>query len=109
MYNRPAPGKGKPGGGSSGGGALFSSSVALDVDAALPALVAQAAADRAAIRHLEQGAIGQVNAPATMQRVAARLIDLPRDDVRAFYRRRRDRVGGAAGLLPVDEPDDHRQ
>ncbi|MDH3592804.1 MAG: pyridoxal phosphate-dependent aminotransferase [Planctomycetota bacterium] len=46
-------------------------------------------------------ALGQVNAPAIMQRAAARLIDLPRDDVRAFYRTRRDQVAAAldkAGL-----------
>jgi aspartate aminotransferase len=37
-------------------------------------------------------ALGHVNAPALLQRAAAELIDLPRDDVREFYRRRRDRV-----------------
>jgi aspartate aminotransferase len=37
-------------------------------------------------------ALGHVNAPALLQRAAAELIDLPREDVREFYRRRRDRV-----------------
>lgn len=49
-------------------------------------------------------ALGQVNAPATMQRVAARLIDLPRDDVRAFYRRRRDRVAEALKEMGLEHP-----
>ncbi len=66
-------------------------------------------------------ALGHVNAPASMQRAAVRLIDLPRDDVRAFYRSRRERVSAAltsAGIAfpPLDgafyafpespEPDD---
>jgi aspartate aminotransferase len=37
-------------------------------------------------------AIGQVSAPAIMQRAVAKLIDRPTDDVRAFYRSRRDRT-----------------
>jgi len=41
-------------------------------------------------------ALGQVNAPALLQRAVPRLLDLPRDEVRAFYRARRDVV--AAGL-----------
>jgi aspartate aminotransferase len=49
-------------------------------------------------------ALGQVNAPATMQRVAARLLDHPRDDVRAFYRRRRDRVAQALADLKLEHP-----
>jgi aspartate aminotransferase len=66
-------------------------------------------------------ALGHVNAPALFQRAAAKLVDLPRDDVRAFYRPRRDRVEAVlreAGLghPPLDgafyafpecpEPDD---
>jgi len=49
-------------------------------------------------------ALGQVNAPATMQRVAARLLDHPRDDVRAFYRRRRDRVAEALKEMGLEHP-----
>jgi len=37
-------------------------------------------------------AIGQVNCPAIMQRAISKLIDRPTDDVRDFYRIRRDRV-----------------
>jgi len=49
-------------------------------------------------------ALGQVNAPATMQRIAARLLDHPRDDVRAFYRRWRDRVAGALAEMGLAHP-----
>jgi len=66
-------------------------------------------------------ALGHVNAPALMQRTAAKLVSLPRDDVRDYYRPRRDQVALAldqAGLEcpPLDgafyafprspEPDD---
>ncbi|MDH3590273.1 MAG: aminotransferase class I/II-fold pyridoxal phosphate-dependent enzyme, partial [Planctomycetota bacterium] len=49
-------------------------------------------------------ALGQVNAPALLQRAAAKLIALPRDDVRAFYRLRRDRVQSALDELGLDAP-----
>jgi aspartate/methionine/tyrosine aminotransferase len=39
-----------------------------------------------------------------MQRAAARLIDLPRDDVRAFYRSRRDRVASALAKAGLEHP-----
>ncbi len=41
-------------------------------------------------------ALGHVNAPALLQRAVPRLLALPKDDVRAFYRARRDIV--VAGL-----------
>jgi len=62
------------------------------------------ALDRAEMRQalpFAMRALGHVNAPATMQRVAARLVDHDRSDVRAYYRPRRDRVLAAledAGL-----------
>jgi len=48
--------------------------------------------------------LGQVNAPATMQRIAARLLDHPRDDVREFYRQRRDRVVAALRDMGLEHP-----
>ena len=66
-------------------------------------------------------ALGHVNAPALMQRAAAKLVSLPRDYIRDYYRPRRDQVAAAleeAGLEcpPLDgafyafprspEPDD---
>jgi aspartate aminotransferase len=48
--------------------------------------------------------LGQVNAPATMQRAAARLIDLPRDSVRAFYGKRREMVLDALDAAGLDYP-----
>ena len=65
------------------------------------------AADRADLRRalpFALRALGQVNAPATMQRVAARLADYPRDGVREFYRRRRDRVAAALEQLGLEHP-----
>ncbi len=49
-------------------------------------------------------ALGQVSAPATMQRAAAALVDEPRDAVRAFYRKRRDRVEEALQAIGLDTP-----
>ena len=49
-------------------------------------------------------ALGHVNAPAAMQRVALRLIDAPRDEVRAFYRKRRDRVATVLDELGLETP-----
>jgi aspartate aminotransferase len=65
------------------------------------------AADRADLRRalpFAMRALGQVNAPATMQRVAALLIDHPRDDVRDFYRGRRDRVATTLAELGLEHP-----
>jgi len=49
-------------------------------------------------------AIGQVNASAVMQRVASRLVGLPRDGVREFYRSRRDRVAQVLDELGIETP-----
>ncbi len=49
------------------------------VQAALPALVARAAADRAAIRAIERGEIGEINAGLERARLALRRLDLQRD------------------------------
>jgi aspartate aminotransferase len=49
-------------------------------------------------------ALGQVNCPAIMQRAVAKLIDLPKDEVRAFYRKRRDRVDRALSEIGLDTP-----
>jgi aspartate aminotransferase len=49
-------------------------------------------------------ALGHVNAPALLQRAAAELIDLPRDEVCAFYRRRRDRVVTALDECGLEYP-----
>lgn len=65
------------------------------------------AADRAEVARalpFALRALGQVNAPALFQRVAERLIDLPRDDVRAFYRPRRDLVDAALREAGLDAP-----
>ncbi len=65
------------------------------------------AADRADLHRALPFALrvlGQVNAPATMQRVAARLIDHPREDTRAYYRLRRDRVFDALDAAGLDFP-----
>ncbi|MHC4549525.1 MAG: pyridoxal phosphate-dependent aminotransferase [Planctomycetota bacterium] len=65
------------------------------------------AADRDDLRRafpFAMRALGHVNAPALMQRAAAQLIDLPRDDVRAFYRRRRDRVAAALAETGLEYP-----
>jgi aspartate aminotransferase len=65
------------------------------------------AADRAELRRALPfclRALGQVNAPATMQRAAAKLIDLPRDAVREFYGRRRAMVLDALDEAGLDYP-----
>jgi len=49
-------------------------------------------------------AIGQVNCPATMQRVIGKLIDRPKDDVREFYKARRDRVATALAEIGLETP-----
>jgi len=49
-------------------------------------------------------ALGQVNAPAILQRAAAKLLDRPKDDVRAFYRERRDLVADALRRKGLDHP-----
>jgi len=49
-------------------------------------------------------AIGQVNCPAIMQRAIGKLIDRPTDDVREFYRRRRDVVAQALSEIGLDTP-----
>ena len=49
-------------------------------------------------------ALGHVNAPALLQRAAAALIDLPRDDVREFYRCRRDRVAATLDRIGLEYP-----
>ena len=49
-------------------------------------------------------ALGQVSAPALMQRAAAALVDEPRDAVRAFYRERRDLVADALEEIGLDTP-----
>ena len=49
-------------------------------------------------------ALGHVNAPALLQRAAAELIDLPRDEVCEFYRRRRDRVITALDEAGLEYP-----
>jgi len=49
-------------------------------------------------------ALGQVCAPALMQRAAAQLIDRPREETRAFYRERRDRIAPVLERLGLDTP-----
>lgn len=49
-------------------------------------------------------ALGFVNAPAAMQRVAHRLLDHPRDEVCAFYRKRRDRVAEVLEEVGLETP-----
>ncbi|MFB3066868.1 MAG: aminotransferase class I/II-fold pyridoxal phosphate-dependent enzyme, partial [Planctomycetota bacterium] len=49
-------------------------------------------------------ALGQVNAPALLQRATKALIDLPRDSVREFYRTRRDRVAEALAEAGFETP-----
>jgi aspartate aminotransferase len=49
-------------------------------------------------------ALGQVNCPAIMQRAAAKLVDRPTDDVREFYKVRRDRVQDVLTELGMDFP-----
>lgn len=49
-------------------------------------------------------ALGQVNAPAIMQRAVERLIGRPRDDVLEFYRARRDRVAAALDEVGLETP-----
>jgi len=49
-------------------------------------------------------ALGQVNCPAIMQRAIGKLVDRPTDDVRAFYRKRRDVVAGALSKIGLDAP-----
>lgn len=49
-------------------------------------------------------ALGQVNAPALLQRAAAKLLDLPKDSMRAFYRERRDMVAAALRRAGLDHP-----
>ena len=65
------------------------------------------AADRADLRRalpFAMRALGQVNAPALMQRAAAALLHGERDDVRAFYRKRRDRVAAVLAETGLDHP-----
>jgi len=49
-------------------------------------------------------ALGQVSANATLQRCAAALVDVPRDSVREFYRKRRDRVAEVIAELGLEAP-----
>ena len=49
-------------------------------------------------------ALGQVNAPALLQRATKDLIDLPRDAVRDYYRERRDLVATALDEAGFETP-----
>jgi aspartate aminotransferase len=65
------------------------------------------AADRADLRRalpFAMRALGHVNAPALMQRAAMALVHGERDDVRAFYRVRRDRVAAALAEAGLQHP-----
>jgi len=65
------------------------------------------AADRAEVARalpFAMRALGHVNAPALFQRAAERLVDLPRDEVRAFYRPRRDLVLDALRRSGLEHP-----
>jgi aspartate aminotransferase len=49
-------------------------------------------------------ALGQVNAPAILQRAVLALLDFPREEVREYYRRRRDRVAAALEEVGLEAP-----
>lgn len=65
---------------------------------------AQARKDLRAAFSFSLRALGQVNCPAIMQRAAAKLIDRPTDDVREFYKSRRDRVQEALTRIGMEFP-----
>jgi aspartate aminotransferase len=49
-------------------------------------------------------ALGHVNAPALLQRAALELLSFPRDEVREYYRLRRDRVAAALHEAGLEAP-----